>query len=205
MFNVKRNGTTVEITEIPASIPVDVFKRITNETGANECLACFPKGSDSYEVIIRHENDNMAGAVAWLALEVRESVTGDADISGIGKRNDVAHVKQYTSARDKEDWIGAPEGNVSCREMGEIVPTDTHDAKLADRNVRADFIVIGTAWKEVARLADLNYLAAKSMYESNEPLCNWNAERINTAISVLMKNKTRNAVRMINGEWEFHL
>ncbi|EPC5167372.1 hypothetical protein NEE60_004095 [Salmonella enterica] len=69
MFNVKRNGASVEITEIPVSIPFSVFKNIADETGANECLVCFSKAKDNYEVVIRHDSVNMAGAVAWLALE----------------------------------------------------------------------------------------------------------------------------------------
>ncbi|HAK4777654.1 TPA: hypothetical protein H2C15_003938 [Salmonella enterica] len=69
MFNVKRNGASVEITDIPQSIPFSVFKNIADETGANECLVCFSKAKDNYEVVIRHDSVNMAGAVAWLALE----------------------------------------------------------------------------------------------------------------------------------------
>lgn len=69
MFKVKRNGASVEITEIPVSIPFSVFKNIADETGANECLVCFSKAKDNYEVVIRHDSVNMAGAVAWLALE----------------------------------------------------------------------------------------------------------------------------------------
>ncbi|EJJ4070990.1 hypothetical protein NI358_005064, partial [Salmonella enterica] len=55
MFNVKRNGASVEITEIPASIPFSVFKNIADETGANECLVAYTKGKDGYEVVIRHD------------------------------------------------------------------------------------------------------------------------------------------------------
>ncbi|HDC2547951.1 TPA: hypothetical protein O7139_002376 [Salmonella enterica] len=69
MFNVKRNGASVEITDIPQSIPFSVFKNIADETGANECLVCFSKAKDNYEVVIRHDSVNMAGAVAWLVLE----------------------------------------------------------------------------------------------------------------------------------------
>lgn len=69
MFNVKRNGASVEITDIPQSIPFSVFKNIADETGANECLVCFPKAKDNYKVVIRHDSVNMAGAVAWLVLE----------------------------------------------------------------------------------------------------------------------------------------
>ncbi|EFQ5899198.1 hypothetical protein HZX00_000173 [Salmonella enterica] len=69
MFKVKRNGASVEITEIPVSIPFSVFKNIADETGANEYLVCFSKAKDNYEVVIRHDSVNMAGAVAWLALE----------------------------------------------------------------------------------------------------------------------------------------
>ncbi|ECZ2624728.1 hypothetical protein F7287_23750 [Salmonella enterica] len=69
MFNVKRNGASVEITEIPASIPFSVFKNIADETGANKCLVAYVKGKDNYKVVIRHDNVNMAATVAWLALE----------------------------------------------------------------------------------------------------------------------------------------
>lgn len=69
MFKVKRNGASVEITEIPVRIPFSVFKNIADETGANECLLCFSKAKENYEVVIRHDSVNMAGAVAWLVLE----------------------------------------------------------------------------------------------------------------------------------------
>ncbi|EFS9262032.1 hypothetical protein HWQ91_003121 [Salmonella enterica] len=46
MFNVKRNGASVEITDIPQSIPCSVFKNITDDTGANEC----PTGSNVKDV-----------------------------------------------------------------------------------------------------------------------------------------------------------
>ncbi|EAQ6131822.1 hypothetical protein AXA88_24360 [Salmonella enterica] len=69
MFNVKRNGASVEITDIPQSIQFSVFKNIADETGANECLVCFPKAKGNYEVVIRHDSVNIAGAAAWLVLE----------------------------------------------------------------------------------------------------------------------------------------
>ncbi|EEM1820103.1 hypothetical protein GKA92_18285 [Salmonella enterica subsp. enterica] len=69
MFNVKRNGSNVEITGIPASISFAAFKSIADETGANECLVTYLKDKDSYEVVIRHDSANMAGTAAWLALE----------------------------------------------------------------------------------------------------------------------------------------
>lgn len=69
MFNVKRNGTSVEIADIPESIPFSMFKNIADETGANGCLVAYAKGKDNYEVVIHHDNVNMAGAVAWLVLE----------------------------------------------------------------------------------------------------------------------------------------
>ena len=132
MFNVKRNGSTVEITEIPASIPFSVFKNIADDTGANECLICFSKDSDNYEVIIRHDNDNMAGAVAWLALEAREPITDDADISTIGKRIGVMRVKQRMSAQELENAIGAPEGSVFLWEVGKLTPSAMNISMLAD-------------------------------------------------------------------------
>ncbi|EMD3064475.1 hypothetical protein ACV2HG_20005 [Salmonella enterica subsp. enterica serovar Pomona] len=163
MFNVKRNGASVEITEIPASIPFSVFKNIADETGANECLVAYAKGKGGYEVVIRHDSVNMAAAAEWLALESREQITGNADISTAGK---------------------------------EISPFD---------NIKQDFIVIGGFWREIARVSKLNYLAAKGMYENNEPLCEWNSERINKLTSKLMDAKTQNAVRITKNNWEFHL
>lgn len=69
MFNVKRNGSNVEITDIPQNIPFSVFKNIADETGANETLVAYAKDKDHYEVVIRHDGVNMAAAAAWLALE----------------------------------------------------------------------------------------------------------------------------------------
>ncbi|HAK8203892.1 TPA: hypothetical protein H2W01_003499 [Salmonella enterica] len=69
MFNVKRNGASVEITDIPQSVPFSVFKNIADETGANECLVDYVKDKDCYKVVIRHDSVNMAAAVAWLVLE----------------------------------------------------------------------------------------------------------------------------------------
>jgi transcriptional regulator with XRE-family HTH domain len=131
MFNVKRIGSTVEITQIPHDVSIDVFKEIAAQTEANECLICFSKDSDNYEVIIRHENDHMAGAVAWLALEAREPVTGDADISTLGKRIGVMRVKQYMSAQELEDAIGAPEGSVFRWETGKSTPSWLNLSALA--------------------------------------------------------------------------
>ncbi|ECP4668588.1 hypothetical protein [Salmonella enterica] len=72
MFNVKRNGASVEITDIPQNIPFSVFKNIAEETGAVETLICYFKDKTEYEVIIQHTNENMAGTVAWIVLEVSE-------------------------------------------------------------------------------------------------------------------------------------
>ncbi|MCT6990375.1 hypothetical protein [Salmonella enterica] len=47
MFNVKRNGSSVEITDVPASVPNSVFKDIADETGAGECLIAYVKGQDN--------------------------------------------------------------------------------------------------------------------------------------------------------------
>ncbi|MEG2567935.1 MAG: hypothetical protein RSA84_17180, partial [Acinetobacter sp.] len=68
------------ITKIPREVSIGVFKEIAAQTEANECLICFSKDGDNYEVIIRHDNANMAGVVAWLALEAREPVTDDTNI-----------------------------------------------------------------------------------------------------------------------------
>lgn len=140
MFNVKRNGASVEITEIPASIPFSVFKNIADETGATETLVCYFKDKTEYEVIIQQTNENMAGMVAWLALEKRDDVitgdagadVGDADISTVGKRIGVARVKQHMNAQELEDAIGAPEGSVFRWETGKIVPSAMDIAMLAD-------------------------------------------------------------------------
>lgn len=83
-------------------------------------------------MVIRHDSVNMAGAAAWLALESREPVTGDADISTIGKRIGVMRVKQHMSAQELEEAIGAPEGSVFRWETGKIVPSAMDIAMLAD-------------------------------------------------------------------------
>ncbi|ECN0519647.1 helix-turn-helix transcriptional regulator [Salmonella enterica subsp. enterica serovar Montevideo] len=140
MFNVKRNGASVEITEIPASIPFSVFKNIADETGATETLVCYFRDKTEYEVIIQQTSENMAGMVAWLALEKRDDVitgdvgadVGDADISTVGKRIGVARVKQHMRAQELEDAIGAPEGSVFRWETGKIVPSAMDIAMLAD-------------------------------------------------------------------------
>lgn len=139
MFNVKRNGASVEITEIPASIPFSVFKNIADETGATETLVCYFRGKTEYEVIIQQTSENMAGMVAWLALEKRDDVitgdagadVGDADISTIGKRIGVARVKQHMSAQELEEAIGAPEGSVFRWEIGKAEPSSSYINALA--------------------------------------------------------------------------
>ncbi|EBN8269730.1 helix-turn-helix domain-containing protein [Salmonella enterica] len=131
MFSIKRNGASVEITEIPSSIPFSVFKNIADETGANECLVAYAKGKDGYEVVIRHDNVNMAAAAAWLASEVCKPVTGDADIFTIGKRIGVMRVKQHMSAQELEDAIGAPEGSVFRWETGKAEPSSSYINALA--------------------------------------------------------------------------
>ncbi|EBU5256279.1 helix-turn-helix domain-containing protein [Salmonella enterica] len=90
------------------------------------------KTKDSYEVVIRHDSVNMAGAVAWLALEASEPVTGDADISTTGKRIGVMRVKQKMSAQELEDAIGAPEGSVFRWETDKAIPSEMDIAMLAD-------------------------------------------------------------------------
>ncbi|ELD4017819.1 helix-turn-helix domain-containing protein [Salmonella enterica] len=139
MFNVKRNGASVEITEIPASIPFSVFKNIADETGATETLVCYFKDKTEYEVIIQQTNENMAGMVAWLALEKRDDVitgdagadVGDADISTIGKRIGVMRVKQRMYTRELEEAIGAPEGSVFRWEIGKAEPSSNYINALA--------------------------------------------------------------------------
>lgn len=132
MFNVKRNGASVEITEIPASIPFSVFKSIADETGATECLICFHKGKEDYEVIIQQTSENMAATVGWMAKEVRKIIKRGVDVSTIGKRIGVARVMQHMSAQELEDAIGAPEGSVFRWETGKIVPSAMDIAMLAD-------------------------------------------------------------------------
>ncbi|EAB8937204.1 hypothetical protein DRM61_23730 [Salmonella enterica subsp. enterica] len=72
MFNVKRNGASVEITDIPQSIPFSVFKDIADKTEATETLVAYVKDKDCYKVVIRHDSVNMAGSVAWLAIETEQ-------------------------------------------------------------------------------------------------------------------------------------
>lgn len=131
MFNVKRNGASVEITDIPQSIPFSVFKNIADETGANECLVAYVKDKDCYEVVIRHDSVNMAGAAAWLALESREPITGDADISTIGKRIGAMRVKQHMNTQELEEAIGAYTGSVFRWETGKTMPTNHYINCLA--------------------------------------------------------------------------
>ncbi|EJS3783899.1 helix-turn-helix domain-containing protein [Salmonella enterica] len=131
MFNVKRNGASVEITDIPQNIPFSVFKSIADEAGANECLVAYVKDKDCYEVVIRHDSVNMAAAAAWLVLEVRELEADDADISTIGKRIGVMRVKQRMSAQELEDAIGAPEGSVFRWETGKAIPSNKYINCLA--------------------------------------------------------------------------
>ncbi|EEJ7180298.1 hypothetical protein RL87_003691 [Salmonella enterica subsp. enterica] len=97
MFNVKRNGASVEITEIPSSIPFSVFKNIADETGANECMIAYAKGKDGYEVVIRHDNVNMAAAAAWLALEKEKHITG------VEQNNVINSGQVYTSDHYKNE------------------------------------------------------------------------------------------------------
>ncbi|EGL4350817.1 hypothetical protein IQ454_004893 [Salmonella enterica] len=131
MFNVKRNGASVEITEIPASIPFSVFKNIADETGANECLVAYVKGKDSYEIIIRYDSVNMAAVATWLALGVRKSATGNAGISTIGKCIGVMRAKQHMNTQKLEDTIGSPEGSVFRWEMGKVDPSSSYINALA--------------------------------------------------------------------------
>ncbi|EAB2832891.1 helix-turn-helix domain-containing protein [Salmonella enterica subsp. enterica] len=131
MFNVKRNGASVEITDIPQSIPFSVFKDIADKTGATETLICYFKDKTEYEVIIQHSDENMAGATAWLVLKVREPEAEDVDISTIGKRIGVMRVKQRMSAQELEDAIGAPEGSVFRWETGKTMPTNHYINCLA--------------------------------------------------------------------------
>ncbi|ECE2591906.1 hypothetical protein HZW02_002882 [Salmonella enterica] len=97
MFSIKRNGASVEITEIPSSIPFSVFKNIADETGANECMIAYAKGKDGYEVVIRHDNVNMASAVAWLALEKEKHITG------VEQNNAINSGQVYTSDHYKNE------------------------------------------------------------------------------------------------------
>ncbi|ECY5867474.1 helix-turn-helix domain-containing protein [Salmonella enterica subsp. diarizonae] len=131
MFNVKRNGASVEITDIPQSIPFSVFKDIADETGANECLVAYVKDKDSYEVVIRHDSVNMAGAAAWLALEASEPEAEDVDISAIGKRIGAMRVKQHMNTQELEEAIGASEGSVFRWETGKAIPSNKYINCLA--------------------------------------------------------------------------
>ncbi|EBQ9479729.1 hypothetical protein DL079_22760, partial [Salmonella enterica subsp. enterica serovar Kokomlemle] len=81
MFNVKRNDSNVEITDIPQSIPFSVFKNIADETGADETLVAYAKGKDNYEVVIRHDSVTMAAEAAWMALKASEPVADDIDVN----------------------------------------------------------------------------------------------------------------------------
>ncbi|EAS0614492.1 hypothetical protein E8Q24_19415 [Salmonella enterica] len=112
MFNVKRNGASVEITDIPQSIPFSVFKNITDETGANECLIACPGGKENYEVVIRHDSVKMAGAVAWMALEAREPEVDDSNKEQKFKFKDLPHEIQLEAARALRERIFTSQGSV---------------------------------------------------------------------------------------------
>ncbi|HIB1591568.1 TPA: hypothetical protein ACWV6B_003996 [Salmonella enterica subsp. enterica serovar Muenchen] len=111
MFNVKRNGASVEITDIPQSIPFSVFKSIADETGGNECLVAYVKDKDCYEVVIRHDSVNMAGTVAWMALEAREPEVDDANKKQKFKLKELPHEIQLEAARTYE-FIGCNIGGM---------------------------------------------------------------------------------------------
>lgn len=123
MFNVKRNGASVEITDMPQSIPFSVFKDIADETGATEILVCYFKGKTEYEVIIQQTNENMASAVGWLVLKARASVTREADISTIGESGkeseepklefkDLPHEIQLEAAKTLRERIVSSGGRI---------------------------------------------------------------------------------------------
>ncbi|EGG3070129.1 hypothetical protein MOR33_004459 [Salmonella enterica] len=116
MFNVKRNGSNVEITDIPQSIPFSVFKNIADETGANECLVAYVKDKDSYEVVIRHDNVNMAGTAAWLVLEIRETMANGAGLSLL-KGGDSAHEVQQLKFKDLPYEIQCIAAKALCRRI----------------------------------------------------------------------------------------
>lgn len=132
MFNVKRNGASVEITDIPQSIPFSVFKDIADKTGATETLVAYVKEKDNYEVVIRHDSVNMAAAAAWLTLEAREPEAEDVDISAIGKRIGVMRVKQHMNTQELEEAIGASTGSVFRWETGKAIPSNKCINCLAD-------------------------------------------------------------------------
>ncbi|ENQ3931843.1 helix-turn-helix transcriptional regulator [Salmonella enterica subsp. enterica serovar Newport] len=131
MFNVKRNGASVEITEIPASIPFSVFKNIADETGATETLVSYFKDKTEYEVIIQQTSENMAATVGGMAKEVRKISKRDVDVSTIGKRIGFMRVKRHMYAQELEDAIGAPEGSVFRWETGKAIPSDSYIKDLA--------------------------------------------------------------------------
>lgn len=123
MFNVKRNGASVEITDIPQSIPFSVFKDIADKTGATETLVRYFKDKSEYEVTIQQTNENMASAAEWLVLTSRESVTKDADISAIGERGkeneeaklefkDLPYEIQLEAAKTLRERIVSSQGDV---------------------------------------------------------------------------------------------
>ncbi|ECD9466769.1 hypothetical protein FNH71_18615 [Salmonella enterica subsp. diarizonae] len=112
MFNVKRNGASVEITDIPQSIPFSVFKNIADETGAVEILTCYFKDKTEYEVIIQHTNENMAGTVAWMALEAREPEFADSNKEQKFKFKDLPHEIQLEAARTLRERIVTSQDSV---------------------------------------------------------------------------------------------
>lgn len=143
MFNVKRNGASVEITDIPQSIPFSVFKNITDETGAYGCLIACPGGKENYEVVIRHDSVNMAGTVAWMVLEARESEVDNEDISTIGQRAGAMRVKQYTNTQEIDNVTEIPESWYSKPTVQVVISND--EIKINGRqlqDVLGDFLGI---------------------------------------------------------------
>lgn len=145
MFNVKRNGASVEITEIPASIPFGVFKNIADETGAIECLICFHKGKEDYEVIIQQTNENMAATVARLASGEKEKLSKvntnaeklSLDMIPPENKNIDAEIKAYlcTECREKMSahvFARFPEKSWTKEQLDEWKANRNKEDMLAD-------------------------------------------------------------------------
>ncbi|EAO8773984.1 hypothetical protein CDJ04_13955 [Salmonella enterica] len=135
MFNVKRNGASVEITDIPLSIPFGVFKDIADKTGANECLIAYVKDKDCYEVVIRHDSVNMAAAAAWMALEARNREVDYADVQA--SENGDEEISDWWIKRKLLVTIGNDEIKINGDQLHEVLGGFSGISRTTD--VKANF------------------------------------------------------------------
>ncbi|EJZ7018025.1 hypothetical protein OIP52_000719 [Salmonella enterica] len=145
MFNVKRNGLTVDITNIPSTVPVGVFKNIADETGATGCLSSGAINRGTYTVSIPHTDEHMASAVAWLALEEKEKLSKvntnaeklSLDMIPPENKNINSEIKAYlcTECREKRSahvFARLPEKSWTKEQLDEWKANRNKEDMLAD-------------------------------------------------------------------------